>query len=96
MGYPFVDGDIHWEWAWTSSSVWMYMAWAFGAGVVAGLVGIGGGMVLGPLMLQMNVLPQVNTFVVCSPAVVLIIHTYLLIIDAYVLIVGTHVMAYRR
>ena len=30
------------------------------AGVVAGLMGVGGGIVLGPLMLQLGMLPQVR------------------------------------
>lgn len=37
------------------------MRWTLCAGVVAGLVGVGGGMLLGPLMLQMGVLPQVSS-----------------------------------
>jgi len=36
------------------------MRWTLCAGIVAGLVGVGGGMLLGPLMLQMGVLPQVS------------------------------------
>ena len=31
------------------------------AGVIAGLVGVGGGMVLGPMMLDLGVLPQVSS-----------------------------------
>ena len=38
--FEFVEGDVVWEW---SESVLSYMAKAFGAGAVAGLVGIGGG-----------------------------------------------------
>ena len=38
-----------------------YGWWTFVAGLIAGLIGIGGGMVLGPLMLQMGILPQVVT-----------------------------------
>ena len=37
------------------------MALAFAAGIVAGLVGVGGGMVLGPMMLELGVLPQVSS-----------------------------------
>ena len=37
------------------------MVLAFVAGVVAGLVGVGGGMVLGPMMLELGVLPQVSS-----------------------------------
>ena len=31
------------------------------AGIIAGLVGVGGGMLLGPLMLQIGVLPQASS-----------------------------------
>ena len=57
VDYPFVDGDVLWDWP----KMVFYGKWTFVAGIVAGLIGIGGGMVLGPLMLQMNVLPQVST-----------------------------------
>lgn len=57
VDYPFVDGDVLWDYP----KMTFYGKWTFVAGVIAGLIGIGGGMVLGPLMLQMNVLPQVST-----------------------------------
>ena len=31
------------------------------AGIVAGVVGVGGGMVLGPMMLELGILPQVSS-----------------------------------
>ena len=37
VDYPFVDGDVHWEWSCTSSSVFVYKAWAFLAGVVTSM-----------------------------------------------------------
>ena len=37
-----------------------YMALMTGAGLCAGLLGIGGGMVQSPLMLEMGMLPQVR------------------------------------
>lgn len=43
-----------------------YATVTFGAGVVAGLIGIGGGMVLGPLMLVMGVHPSVSTATTAS------------------------------
>lgn len=57
VDFPFVDGDVLWDFP----KLMFYGKWTFVAGVIAGLIGIGGGMVLGPLMLQMNVLPQVST-----------------------------------
>lgn len=55
--YSFVEGDIHW----TSFRVVHYPLYCAGAGVAAGLLGIGGGMVKGPLMLEMGILPQVQS-----------------------------------
>lgn len=39
------------------------MIQTFAAGVAAGVVGIGGGMVLGPIMLSEGISPQVTTAV---------------------------------
>ena len=44
----------------TSAEVWRYVAWAFGAGLGSGLLGIGGGMILGPLLLDLGVDPRVS------------------------------------
>lgn len=57
VAYPFVDGDVIWTW----SKFRFYCFITFLAGVVAGLIGIGGGMVLGPMMLQLGILPQVSS-----------------------------------
>jgi uncharacterized membrane protein YfcA len=46
---------------WKASQLCFYAFFTFIAGVVAGLIGIGGGMVLGPLMLIMGVHPQVSS-----------------------------------
>ena len=56
-GYPFRARDVRWD----PRALRLYGAWTLFAGVVAGLVGIGGGMVLGPLMLAMGVDPRVST-----------------------------------
>ena len=57
MGRQPAEGDI----AWDRQRAAQCMRWTLCAGIVAGLVGVGGGMLLGPLMLQMGVLPQVST-----------------------------------
>jgi len=57
VDYPFLPGDPVWD----ISSLKTYGAFTFFAGIVAGLIGIGGGMVLGPLMLIMGVDPRVST-----------------------------------
>jgi len=55
--YPFHEQDVLWD----SKKLQFYSFFTFLAGIVAGLIGIGGGMVLGPLMLVMGVNPRVST-----------------------------------
>lgn len=55
--YPFQPEDPVWDFA----KVRFYASFTFLAGIVAGLIGIGGGMVLGPLMLVMGIHPRVST-----------------------------------
>lgn len=57
VDYPFLEGDVVWTW----SKFRLYSCATFMAGMVAGLIGIGGGMVLGPMMLQLGILPQVSS-----------------------------------
>ena len=52
-GYVFVDGDI----AWTGRNVYLYPALSAFAGMCGGLLGIGGGMIMGPLLLELGMLP---------------------------------------
>jgi len=55
--YPYLPNDV----LWNSQKLRFYSSFTFMAGVVAGLIGIGGGMVLGPLMLVMNIHPRVSS-----------------------------------
>jgi uncharacterized membrane protein YfcA len=55
-GEPLLAGDVRWD----GPRAAHCLVVAFLAGVLAGLVGVGGGMVLGPLLLDMGVLPQVG------------------------------------
>merc|ERR1712232_706522 len=55
--YPFMPYDVQWDYA----KLRFYAFFTFIAGIVAGLIGIGGGMVLGPLMLVMGINPRVST-----------------------------------
>jgi uncharacterized membrane protein YfcA len=57
VGYPFHPQDVLWDFSKTR----FYACFTFVAGVVAGLIGIGGGMVLGPLMLVMGIHPRVSS-----------------------------------
>ncbi|KAE9003809.1 hypothetical protein PR003_g17085 [Phytophthora rubi] len=55
--YPFVEGDIHW----IKRRILVFPTLCTMAGVAAGLLGIGGGMVKGPIMLEMGILPPVQS-----------------------------------
>jgi uncharacterized membrane protein YfcA len=57
VGYPFHPQDVLWDFPLAR----FYAFFTFLAGIVAGLIGIGGGMVLGPLMLVMGIHPRVST-----------------------------------
>ena len=55
--FAFHDGDIKW----TKGRVRIYPLIVVAAGVLAGLLGVGGAMVTGPLMLEMAMIPRVST-----------------------------------
>lgn len=57
VNYPFHEADVLWD----LKKLQFYSFFTFVAGIVAGLIGIGGGMVLGPLMLVMGINPRVST-----------------------------------
>jgi uncharacterized membrane protein YfcA len=57
VNYPFNETDVMWDF----KKLQFYSFFTFVAGIVAGLIGIGGGMVLGPLMIVMGVNPRVST-----------------------------------
>merc|ERR1712057_6547 len=54
--YPVVQGDIIWD----EENTIRYPLLCTLAGVFAGMFGIGGGIVKGPLMVEMGVLPEVS------------------------------------
>ena len=56
-GIPHVAGDI----VWTRRAALMLVLAAVGAGVAAGLLGIGGGMIIGPIFVALELEPQVGT-----------------------------------
>jgi len=55
LNYPFVEGDVLWN---TKNTI-LYPGLSIVAGLAAGFLGVGGGMIAGPLMLEMGILPQV-------------------------------------
>lgn len=57
VGYPYVDGDIRWD----PRGTVLYPIICCLAGFFAGMFGVGGGIVKGPLMLAMGVHPKVSS-----------------------------------
>eukprot|EP00658_Telonema_sp_P-2_P027662 TRINITY_DN21329_c0_g1_i3.p1 TRINITY_DN21329_c0_g1~~TRINITY_DN21329_c0_g1_i3.p1 ORF type:complete len:464 (-),score=127.55 TRINITY_DN21329_c0_g1_i3:180-1571(-) len=54
IGYPPIEGDI----VWNSRNVIMYPVLAMAAGAMGGMLGIGGGMIMGPLLLELGMLAE--------------------------------------
>ncbi|KAL7484672.1 hypothetical protein ACHAW6_010300 [Cyclotella cf. meneghiniana] len=57
VGYPYVEGDIRWD----GRATIVYPIVCTAAGLFAGMFGVGGGIVKGPLMLAMGVHPKVSS-----------------------------------
>jgi len=55
LSYQYVKGDVTWD-TWTTIK---YPGICAFAGLFAGLFGVGGGIVKGPLMVEMGILPEV-------------------------------------
>jgi len=56
IGYPYHPTDIHWN----TRIVTLYPFFGLCSGIMAGLLGIGGGLILGPLLLELGLHPTVN------------------------------------
>ena len=56
VGYCFVEGDIQWE----GRNLYLYPFFSAFAGLFGGLLGIGGGMIMGPLLLELGMLPEAS------------------------------------
>ncbi|CAM9577491.1 unnamed protein product [Scytosiphon promiscuus] len=67
LGYEYVEGDVEW----TPLNTIRYPCICFFAGFFAGMFGVGGGIVKGPLMLEMGVHPKVSS----STSAVMILYT---------------------
>mmetsp|Transcript_36994 Transcript_36994/g.95923 ORF Transcript_36994/g.95923 Transcript_36994/m.95923 type:complete len:231 (-) Transcript_36994:289-981(-) len=59
IGYKFAEGDFQW----TTKNTLVYPWMAMLGGIFAGLLGIGGGMVIGPVLLELGGHPQVSSAV---------------------------------
>ena len=56
IGYTYAEGDV----AWDDKKVWQYAATVTIGAVAAGMLGVGGGMILGPIFNELEFLPQVR------------------------------------
>ncbi|KAL9647295.1 hypothetical protein ABK040_011662 [Willaertia magna] len=56
LGYKFVEGDVKWNWI----NVSLYPGACLIAGILAALLGVGGGMIKSPLLLLLGVDPSVG------------------------------------
>jgi uncharacterized membrane protein YfcA len=84
LGYNFRPGEIQW----TRKNAMFYPLLATLAGILGGLVGIGGGMIMGPLLLELGMLSQptsatsaATVFLTASSAAVQYFLLDLLILD---------------
>ena len=50
LGYAFAEGDI----PWTARTCALLSVASVGAGVMSGMLGIGGGMIMGPIFLDLK------------------------------------------
>ena len=54
VNYPTIEGDI----IWNQRNCVMYPVLACAAGAMGGMLGIGGGMIMGPLLLELGMLAE--------------------------------------
>merc|ERR1740130_2303673 len=45
---------------WTPTTMWLYPLFAVVAGFLGGFLGIGGGIIMGPLLLELGMIPEAN------------------------------------
>jgi uncharacterized membrane protein YfcA len=57
INYPYNSTDIKWA----EGIFFKFPIYAFISGLMAGMLGIGGGLILGPLLLQLGLHPMVST-----------------------------------
>ncbi len=53
LGFPFLRGDV----MWTTTSLIIYPFVSFSAGIAAGMIGVGGGTIMAPMLLDLGLLP---------------------------------------
>jgi len=60
IGYQYTRYDIVWTWR----SFYIYPIFALISGILAGFVGIGGGLIIGPLLLELGMHPVVSLILI--------------------------------
>lgn len=55
MGYLYIEGDIRW----TQKAVICFPLGCALGGIVAGMFGVGGGIITGPIRIEMGIVPEV-------------------------------------
>jgi uncharacterized membrane protein YfcA len=56
-GYEYVEGDVQWS----DAKVWQFAGYVGVGAIAAGMLGVGGGMILGPIFNELEFLPQVSS-----------------------------------
>ena len=64
-GYAYCEGDVVWD---SKTVVRLPLGCVF-AGVLSGMLGVGGGMVMSPLMLELGMLPDVTAATLAAAAI---------------------------
>ena len=54
--HRYAEGDVEW----TTEKVWQYARFVGFGAIAAGMLGVGGGMILGPIFNELNFHPQVR------------------------------------
>ena len=56
-GYQYSEGDVQWD----GDKVWRYASYVGVGAIAAGMLGVGGGMILGPIFNELDFHPQVSS-----------------------------------
>jgi uncharacterized membrane protein YfcA len=65
VNYPFLHDDVVWSYSW----LYFYGGFAFFGGAIGGLIGVGGALVLGPVLMITGIHPSVSTATTASMVV---------------------------
>lgn len=63
--YPFMKDDVAWNFYW----IFFYGFWSFMGGAIGGLIGVGGALILGPVLMITGIHPSISTATTASMVV---------------------------